>query len=214
MPEEQSYELAPPGSHTAVCFRVVDLGTQAGMYGPKRQIQISWELPDELMRNGRPFEISRRYTLSSNRKSALRADIEGLLGRTLTSADCGRFDLSQLLGMTCLVGVKHETREDGRTFANVTSVMRRPKAVPERMPCTNEAFVFSLADRPFRQHEFEQLPQWLRDVVARSPEYAMATKPQAPASSGAQKQLKAILADSPAPKPEPAAGSLDDEIPF
>ena len=104
MPEEQSYELAPPESHTAVCFRVVDFGTQAGMYGPKLQILFSWELPDELMRTGRPFEISRRYTLSSNRKSALRADIEGWLGRTLKPADFGQFDLSQLLGTTCLIG--------------------------------------------------------------------------------------------------------------
>ena len=111
LPEEKSYELSPPGSHTAICFRVVDLGTQFGMYGPKRQILISWELPDEQMADGRPFTVSRRYTFSSNRKSALRADIEGWLGRVLTATDFGRFDLSQLLGSTCLVGIKHETRE-------------------------------------------------------------------------------------------------------
>ena len=52
LPEEQAYELAPAGSHTAVCLRVVDLGTQAGMYGPKRQILISWELPDDQMADG------------------------------------------------------------------------------------------------------------------------------------------------------------------
>src|SRR6516164_954247 len=139
LPEEQFYELTPAGSHTAVCFRVADLGTQAGMYGPKPQSLISFELPDEQMADGRPFTISRRYTLSSNRKSALRADIEGWLGRVLTPSDFGRFDLSQLLGTTCLIGIKHETREDGRTFANVTSVMKRPKTVPERLSCNNEA---------------------------------------------------------------------------
>jgi hypothetical protein len=215
LPEEQFYELTPAGSHTAVCFRVADLGTQAGMYGPKPQILISFELPDEQMADGRPFTISRRYTLSSNRKSALRADIEGWLGRVLTASDFGRFDLSQLLGTTCLIGIKHETREDGRTFANVASVMKRSKAVPERVvPCINEAIALSLADRPFRQHEFEQLPQWVRDAIARSPEYEMATKPQKQISAGTKQRLKAILADSPAPKLEPEVEDLDDSIPF
>jgi len=214
LPEEQSYELAPAGSHTAVCFRIVDLGTQPGMYGPKWQILITWELPDEQMADGRPFTISRRYTLSSNRKSALRADIEGWLGRVLTAADFGRFDLSQMLGTTCLIGIKHETREDGRTFANVTSVMKRGKAVSERLPCLNEAIALSLADRPFSQHEFEKLPQWLRDTIARSPEYEAATKPQVPISAGTKRRLKAILADSPAPRPKPVVEDLDDSIPF
>ena len=211
LPEEQAYELAPAGSHTAICFRVVDLGTQPGIYGPKWQILCSWELFDEPMVDGRPFTISRRYTLSSNRKAALRADTEGVLGRALTAADFGRFDLATLLGMTATVGVKHETRDDGRTFANITSIMKRPKAVAERLPCSNEAIAFSLADRPFREHEFEQLPQWLRDVIARSPEYEMAIRPQAQVPVSTRKRLKAILADNPAPKLEPVPEPLDDD---
>jgi hypothetical protein len=213
LPDEQTYELAPPGSHTATCFRVVDVGTQPGTYGAKWQILVSWELPEEPMQDGRPFTISRRYTLSSNRKAALRTAVEGWLGRTLTAADFGKFDLSQLLGTTCLIGIKHETRETGRTFANVVSVMKRPKAVPERLPCSNEAVAFSLADRPFRAHEFEQLPQWLREMISRAPEYEVATRPQSNVNAGTRKRLRAILADSPAPKPTPDT-ELDDRIPF
>jgi hypothetical protein len=214
MPEESTYELPPAGTHTAICFRVVDLGTQTGMYGPKLQILVSWELPDELMADGRSFTISRRYSLSSSRKSALRADVEGWLGRVLTASDFGKFDLSTLLGTTCLIGVKHETRDDGRTFANVVSVLKRPKAVPERLPPSNEAVAFSLADRPFRHHEFEHLPQWVRDAIARSPEYAMATKATGPVSLDTQRKLQSIVANSPAPKPEPTVEDLDDEIPI
>jgi hypothetical protein len=215
LPEEQTYELAPAGSHTAVCIRVVDLGTQPGLYGPKWQILITWELQEEQMADGRPFTISRRYPLSSNRKSALRADVEGWLGRVLTAADFGRFDLSQLLGTTCIVGIKRETRDDGRTFANVTSVMKRPKGTPERLPCINEAVSLSLADRPFRQHEFERLPEWLRAVIQRAPEFEMAAKPTERAiSAGTKQRLKAILADNPAPKPEPVIDPLDDKIPY
>jgi len=67
-----------------VCFRVADLGTQSSVFGSKQQILISWwELPDEPMADGRPFTISRRYTLSSSRKSTLREHLEAWFGRGL-----------------------------------------------------------------------------------------------------------------------------------
>ena len=213
LPEEQTYELAPAGSHTAVCFRVTDLGTQTGMYGPKQQILISWELLEEQMADGRPFTISRRYTFSSSRKSTLREHLEGWLGRVLTIADLGKFNLSQLLGSTCLIGIKHQTKDDGRTFANVTSVMKRPKAVAERLPCTNGAFVFSLSDRPFHQHDFDALPEWVRTAIMSAPEYEAATKPQKQVSVSTKQRLKGILGDKPVPKPKPDDDDLDDEIP-
>jgi len=109
--------------------------------------------------------------------------------------------------------VKHDTKEDGRTFANIASVMKRPKAVPERLSPDNATIAFSLADRPFRQHEFETLPQWVRDAVMRSPEYEAATKPQKQVSVSTKQRLKGILADKPAPKPKPDDDDLDDEIP-
>jgi len=214
MPEEKAFELLPAGSHVAVCYRVVDLGTQSGQYGPRPRVLFSWEVPDEPMADGRPFTISRPYTLSSSPKSSLRPDVEGWRGRGLTSSEFGHFDLSELLGTTCLIGIKHETRENGRTYANVVSVMRRPKAVAERMSPTNEAIGFSLADRPFRQFEYEQLPEWIRVTIAWSPEYAAAMAPQPQVSANVKRRLKSILADEPAPKPEPVADPLDDEIPY
>ena len=42
----------------------------------------------------------------------------------------------------------------------------------------------------------------------------MAIKPQPQVSAGTKQRLKAIIADKPAPKPEPVAETLDDEIPF
>jgi hypothetical protein len=214
LPPETVYEQPPAGSHTAVCHRVTDFGTQQGMYGPKYQILIGFELPDERMADGRVFTISRRYTLSSDRKSALRIALEGWFGRTLTSGEFGRFDLAELLGLTCLIGIRRDTKDDGKVFASVASVMRRTKSMPERLPCINEAISFSLTDRPLREHELQKLPQWQQDAVRRSPEYETATKPQKQISAGTKQRLKAILADSPAPKPEPVVDDLDDSIPF
>src|SRR6516164_8022450 len=111
--ETESLILAPAGTHSAVCSRIVDLGTQSTTYGPKPQILISWELTDEAAVEERPFTVSRVYNLSVNRKSALRSDVEGWLGRTLAAADFGRFDLAELLGRTCTVSIRHDDR-DGR----------------------------------------------------------------------------------------------------
>src|SRR5215472_15697436 len=109
MPSEKPRELAPPGSHIAICHMVVDLGTQpGGRYKARRQILISWELADELRSDGQPFSISRRYGYSSDTKATLRQDIESWLGRVLTGADLGKLDLTELLGRTCTLGIKQE----------------------------------------------------------------------------------------------------------
>ena len=63
MPEERQFELPPAGTHLATCLRVVDVGTQNGQYGLRRQIIIGWELPDELTERGDPFTLARRYKL-------------------------------------------------------------------------------------------------------------------------------------------------------
>ena len=67
-PNDKQFELPPAGTHLATCYRVVDLGTQNSNYmgQVKRQhkILLSWELPDELMADGRPFTIGQRYTWS------------------------------------------------------------------------------------------------------------------------------------------------------
>jgi len=196
MPEERPRDLPPTGAHTAVCFRVIDLGTQQTPFGTKRQVYISWELPDERMGNGQPHTAGRYYTYSSDERATLRGDIEGWLGRPLTNSDFGKFDLTTLLGMTCLLGIKHETKND-KTRAAIASVMKPAKGVQPRLPLINPGIALSLNDRPFDFLSFEQLPSWLRETIAKSPEYSAAT------GQGAQALVTTSTRDM-----------LDDDIPF
>jgi hypothetical protein len=194
MPEERPRDLPPAGAHTAVCFRVIDLGTQQTPFGVKHQIYIGWELPDERMGNGQPFTIGRYYTYSSDERATLRGDIQGWLGRPLSNSDFGKFDLTTLLGTTCTLGVKHETKND-KMRAAIASVMRAAKGTPARLPLINDAVALSLNDRPFDFAAYEALPSWLRETVAKSPEYSAVN------GSGA------LVATS-------TRDALDDEIPF
>ena len=85
--DSKVYQIVPAGNHLAVCFSVVDLGTQEIEYQGeiKRQhkIRISWELVDELMEDGRPFVVSQKYTLSSFEKATLMQHLNSWRGRPL-----------------------------------------------------------------------------------------------------------------------------------
>jgi hypothetical protein len=188
LPEEKIFEMLPAGTHLAICNRVVDLGTQETAFGSKHQIMLSWETAEEKMSDGRPFAISRRYVLSTDRRSNFRADLEAMLRRSLTSEDFGKLDLGTLLGLAALLQVKHEVRET-RTFVNITGVMAPPKGTPARLSA-NGAICFSF--EPFDKHAFEALPTWTQDVIRRSPEYLTATRANTGPGSTAQR-LRAAL---------------------
>jgi hypothetical protein len=208
LPEEKPHELPPPGVHTAVCIKVVDLGTQTGKFGPKHQLYIQWELPDERASDGRPFVLGRFYNYSSNPKATLRQDIQGWLGRTLTAADFGKFDLSRLVTTTCTLGIQHQERE-GVPRANIGSVLKASKGCPARLSPSNPTAVLSLDDRPFDYSCYGSLPDWLKELIARSPEYQRATN----GGVGPQARVADLLKETSTPEP-PTAEDLDDEIPF
>jgi hypothetical protein len=140
------------------------------------------------MADGRPFAISRRYGLSTDKRSNFRTDLEGMLGRPLTSEDFGKLDLGSLLGLAALLQVKHEVRET-RTFVNITGVMAPPKGTPARLSA-NGAICFSF--EPFDRHAFEALPTWLQDIVRRSPEYLTATRAKTGTGTTAQRLHAAL----------------------
>jgi hypothetical protein len=211
MPEEKARELPPAGAHTAICIKVIDLGTQDGKFGAKHQLYIGWELPDERMSDGKPFGAGKFYNYSSNQKATLRQDVQGWLGRTLTTNDFGRFDLGSLLGMTCTLAIMH-SEKDGNPRANITSVLRPGKGVLPRLPPSNPATVLSLSDRPFDFGSYEGLPGWLKELIAKSPEYKRAAN----GGTSPQDRVAAILAESPkeATVNHEDRDNLDDEIPF
>ena len=136
--------VIPAGTHVARCYGIIDLGTQySEKFGnSSRKVQVQWELPNELMDDGRPLAISKRYTLSVNEKANLRKDLESWLGRGITAQEEKEgFALGVLLGKPCLLSIIH-AESNGKTYANVlffnggmgatdsTSAMRSAEAWP------------------------------------------------------------------------------------
>lgn len=223
-----TYTPSEAGTFTARCISLIDLGTQTTTYeGQTKQahkllLQFEVTDPDNCRDDGAPHVVSKRFTASLHPKAALRGFLEAWRGRPFTPEELRAFDLQALLGAPCLLGIVHAEKE-GRTFANIASVMKLPKGMTA--PAGELDLVRFDLDAPDWQ-TFAALPQRLQEQIAASPEYARAKPPQsvamtapasAPASPPASAPAPATAAAAAVPVAA-AAGSgfddMDDDIPF
>lgn len=123
------------GSHQAVCYGVVAIGTQPSeKYSPKKKVVLFWELPHERgdfgERKNVPRTISKSYTLSLADRASLKADLENWRGKPFTPEETATFEIDRLIGANCLLSVQHESKGP-KTYANVTAVMPLTKGMPK-----------------------------------------------------------------------------------
>lgn len=198
-PVERNFENAPAGNHLAVCYRILDLGTQETSYGPKRLIQFGWELAHETMENGEPYMInSKKMNFSGNEESNLRLMLESWRGRRFTQQDFAVFEIESVIGAACMLNIIH-VEVDGKTFANVSSVAPVPKGM-EKPALQNDAVFLSLDD--FKEAVYNGLSSYYQEEIAKSPEFAKV------AFGGGGATHKPATAE------ETAAAQEDGDIPF
>lgn len=173
------FKPTPEGQHIMVCTRIVDLGTQRSEYNGEiknqRKILVTWELPNERIEiDGKDLPIihSEKYTWSFHEKSNLRKHLESWRGRKFTDADFAGppdgFHIEKLLRVPCYGQVLHETATNGKTYANLTSIMAFPgkrDAWPEA-----EGDVYFLDLDSFNPEVFGKLSEYWQGVVRGSPE--------------------------------------------
>lgn len=151
----------PTGTHIAICFRIVDIGTQPNTgYGEKHKLVINWELPHERIQyDGKdaPMVLSKIYSLSLNKKASLRKDLVAWRGRDFTAAELEGFELKAILGKACQVTVTHN--EEGR--AKVDSVVGLPKGMNPGEPA-NPLVEYSIDEG--KNRTLDALPEWLRKM--------------------------------------------------
>jgi hypothetical protein len=197
-----SSTFAPPpaGTFPAICYRILDLGTQQSSYMGKprtaHKILISWEIKDDeaVMEDGRPMSIHQNYTWSMNEKANLRKDLESWRGKRFTDADFGEdgFELADLLGVPCFMGVVHKD-VDGTTYANISAISKLPKGMTVP-PLVNKPLILWL-DHTFDKAAFAELSEGMQNKIKGSPEYQSVVEgKKLPGGDGRE--------------------PLDDEIPF
>lgn len=138
--------LPESGTTQAVCCGVWDLGLQKTSYNGEEKIQhkivIAWETsqlidaPDSEY-HGKPYMLSKRYTLSLGEQANLRKDLESWRGKPFTADEIQNgFDVEGLYGINCLIGIKHESdkKDPSIVYANVTAILPPTKGMDKLIP--------------------------------------------------------------------------------
>lgn len=161
------------GSYAAVCYMLVDIGLQKNeRYGnSSRKVIIGWEIADEFVEvdgEKKPRVFSARYTASLNEKAILRRDLAAWRGRDFTEDELKAFDLRSIVGAPCLVQVIHKDGGNGKTYANLASIMRLPKGMPAPQ-LTLDKVIYDIDESPI--DDVAKLPEWIANSVKSSESY-------------------------------------------
>lgn len=172
-------KVIPAGNYVARCYGMIQIGTikEKTMTGEEREVHkvlIDWELPTELVvfnpeKGEQPFVFSKDYTLSMHELSSLRKMISSWRGKQLTDVEANDFDITKLVGATCMLNIVHKASKDGsKTYANLAGVSPLPKGFkcPDQINPTR-----ILEYDNWNQELYLSLPDWLADKIASSKEY-------------------------------------------
>lgn len=163
---DKKFENPQPGTYGAICYRLIDLGTQEvkweGEIKHQPKVFIGFEL-DENMEDGRPFVVGRKFTVSMHEKASLRAFLKGWRGRDFTDEELNGFNPAKLIGAPCMLSLVANG-----DYVNIASASKLPKGMtPLKM--TNEPTFFSLDQ--FDQKVYDSLSNSFKEQIARSPEF-------------------------------------------
>jgi hypothetical protein len=192
-------ELIPAGTHLARCYQMIEIGTvKENILGKEKvltKVRIGWELPEERRDFGKgeqPFVISKEYTLSMNEKSNLRKDLESWRGKGFTDKDAEGFDITKLLGVPCMLNIIHREAKNGNTYDNIAGIM----PVPKSMKCpAQENKTFVLSYDAFDMNVFDSLPDFIKDKMKTSLEFAAIQQPNHRELSNQPEDLNNGIAD-------------------
>lgn len=169
-------ELIPAGSHLAICYSMVHIGTITeeiqGVEKRMNKVRITWEIPSETREfdgEMKPLVISKEYTLSMHEKATLRRDLESWRGKGFTEDEAKRFDITKLLGKPCILSIIHSVAKSGNMYAGIGSIsgIIKGMAIPELY---NPIFEFNYTDQ-FSDEKVEKFPEFIRDKIKQSEEY-------------------------------------------
>lgn len=166
--ESSEYKLQPEGTHTAVLYQIIDMGTQqndfAGDIKRARTAWINFELSHELMEDGRPYSIGKQYGLKSHPKSGFSGLVKALKGVAVDK----NLDFKSLLASACNLTIEHAEKDDGSMKSKIVAITALKKGEVAPAPY-NACQIFDLD--AFDQDQYNALPDWLRERIALSPEY-------------------------------------------
>lgn len=178
-------ELIPSGNYIARCYEMIEIGTVKeiimGTAKQMHKVRIGWELPTELRifneeKGEQPLAISKEYTLSMHEKSNLRKMLASWRGKDFTEEEAKCFDITVLIGKPCMLNIIHKPKktDPSSIFEEIGSISAIPKGM--KLPAQiNKDFILSYDN--FNQEKFEMLPDFIKNKMIGSLEYAALKTP-------------------------------------
>ena len=146
------------GLYPAVCFALIDLGTQDNEYQGKkitqRKVILKFELLDEFSEEDKRIVLSQIYTLSMNEMSKFRKHLKGWRGRDFTDEELSGFEPKNILNTNVILNVIENDK--GRA---IIDGMAKYKDDPIKSDRNIEYFSFDEFDDEF-------LPEFISDGIA------------------------------------------------
>lgn len=184
--------IPPVGQHLAVCFCIIDLGTQLESFKgaepkPTPKIHIGWEFCSPKLRatfdkekGEQPMAVFQKYSYYLGSKANFGKMIKNWVGKEITELTYEQ--LIKFRGRSAMIQVEHnpdKTKVDDKTkkpilYANIasagTAVFIRPEEIPQPKSMSNEWLLFSLDH--FSWEVFNKIPKFLQETIMKSAEWA------------------------------------------
>ena len=165
-------EIPPLAADTygATLIGVADVGEQEYQGKYRRQLIMIFEIDGETVEvDGelQPRWLSRIFTASIDKKANLYGILTSWLGGEIEDDE---FNLSGLLGTPAMIAVSVKTSKDGNQYNFIDGVMRPPRGMKIDKP-KSEQIEFDM-ESPETWPQMEKLPEWMRDMIERSPTWA------------------------------------------
>lgn len=160
------FPVLDENGYLARLVSIVDIGIHEGSYGAKHQCVFTWELPTEIGEDGRPYVISRFYTLSLNEKANMRKDIESMKGKIPVEKleDPAFVDsmFTKLLSTPCQLSISQYKNKEGYLRNGIEGV-GKPMKGAEIPAAINDLVLLDLEN--YDANVYNALPDWLKAKV-------------------------------------------------
>lgn len=196
--EQTSYPsvLVPAGTHFARIYKIVDLGTQKqefkGEAKPDARIfSISFEFPKikhvfKEDKGEQPLSRSKDVKFAfTSKESANRSILTDLVEATGDNPYEGNYNIFSLLGKTLQVSIEEYTNDKGQTkdkIAGFSKLSSEQLEMVEMKPAiyaqVNPSKFLYLDPQYFDGAFFESLPDFQKDKIRLSPEFANLKQPK------------------------------------
>lgn len=157
-----------PGTYSAVCTGVIDIGTQLsnwdGQEKEQNQLILQFDFPSETVKidgQDMPRCLTMKLTKSMHEKAKLRLTLASWRGRDFTDEERRNFELENLIGVPATVTVVNKETKN-KVVACIASVGKAMKGMAAPKDCRK--VFFDLFDKS-TYGAIEEMPKWMVGLI-------------------------------------------------